>query len=286
MSSFIQLAIYGFTNGVAYAIFALGLTLILGVMGIINIAHGELYMLGAMIYCSLIYYTGVTYITAAIVSIAVICLVGIICSRIAVEPLLDVANPLLATLLSTLAMSMIFMYSGVLIWGAKTVPAELPFKGEIRLGAFYIPIARIVLSAVGGVVIVLLYLFVGRTRLGKVIRASAQNRLAATLVGINLKRVYSVSFSLAAGLAGLSGVLMAPIWVSNPFMGQLMIVKGFAVVIVGGMGNILGAILIGFLLGIAESFFGYFVSVYFRESLGYALMIIMLMVKPKGLFYR
>ena len=279
-------AIYGVTTGVAYAVFGLGLTLILGVMGIINVAHGELYMLGAMLYCSAIYYLGMHYLLAAPIAIVLICVLGAVCSRVAVEPLLSSSNPLLTTMLSTLAISMSFMYSSLLVWGAQTVPADLPFTGQLYFGYLYIPVGRLVLTIVGSVVILLLHFFVERTSFGKTLRATAQNKLAATLMGIDLKRVYSLSFIIAAGLAALAGILVAPIWTSNPFMGQLMILKGFVVVIVAGLGNIKGAILVGLFLGIAETFFGHFVSMYYREGLGYAIMVITLLLRPRGLFYR
>jgi branched-chain amino acid transport system permease protein len=278
--------IYGSTTGVAYVVFALGLTLVLGVMGIINVAHGELYMLGAMLYCSAIYYVGLNFFLAALVVIVLVCALGAICSRVAVEPLLNSQNPLLTTMLSTLAISMSFMYGGLLVWGAKTVPADLPFTDQLRLGALYVPEGRLVLTVVGSVTILLLYLFVEKTEWGKVIRATAQNKLAASLMGINLRKVYGLSFTIAAGLAALAGILVAPIWTANPFMGQFMILKGFVVVIVAGLGNIRGAIVVGLLLGIAETFFGHFVSIYYREGLGYAIMVITLLLKPKGLFER
>lgn len=277
---------YGVTTGVAYAVFSLGLTLILGVMGIINVAHGELYMLGAMLYCSAIYYLGMNFLLAAPVAILAVCVIGAICSRIAVEPLLMSSNPLLTTMLSTIAISMSFMYGSLLVWGAKTVPADLPFVGQVSFGPLFIPTGRLVLTIVGLLAIVLLYLFVGKTQTGKVIRATAQNRFAASLMGIDLKKVYGLAFTIAAGLAALGGILVAPVWTSNPFMGQLMILKGFVVVIVAGMGSIRGAILVGILLGLAETFFGYFVSMYYREGLGYGIMVIMLLLRPKGLFER
>lgn len=279
-------AIYAVTTGITYVVFALGLTLILGVMGIINVAHGELYMLGAMLYLSAIYYFGMNYLLAAPIAIVLISVIGFICSRIAVEPLLDSPNPLLTTLLSTLALSMSFMYGGVAIWGSETVPADLPFTGKLQLGPLSIPEGRLVLTVVGLVAILLLYFFVERTQLGKVIRATAQNKLAASLMGINLNRVYGLSFTIAAGLAALGGILTAPVWTSYAFMGQVMILKGFVVVIVAGLGSIRGAILVGLLLSIAETFFGYFVSIYYREVIAYAIMVIILLVRPRGLFYR
>jgi branched-chain amino acid transport system permease protein len=159
-------------------------------------------------------------------------------------------------------------------------------QGEYHWAGLLIPKGRVGLSIIGAVATCSLYLFLEKTVMGKVIRATSQNRLAASLMGINLRRVYTFSFAIASALAGLAGVLVAPVWVSNPFMGQSMILKGFIVVIVGGLGNIRGAILIGLMLGIAEAFTGYFVSVYYREIMGYILMILILIVKPKGLFAR
>jgi branched-chain amino acid transport system permease protein len=258
----------------------------LGVMGILNVAHGEIYMIAAMAYCSFIYYFGLNFFLSAILAIAFAAALGIVCSKIAVEPLLKSQNPLLAIILSTLAISMMLLNGSVLYWGATTVPAKLPLQGEYHWAGLLIPKGRVCLSIIGAVATCLLYLFLEKTVMGKVIRATSQNRLAASLMGINLRRVYTFSFAIASALAGLAGVLVAPVWVSNPFMGQSMILKGFIVVIVGGLGNIRGAILIGLMLGIAEAFTGYFVSVYYREIMGYILMILILIVKPKGLFAR
>ena len=279
-------SIYAITTGIAYVVFALGLTLILGVMGIINVAHGELYMLGAMLQLTGIYYFGMPYLLATILAIALVCLLGFICSKMAVEPLLGSRNPLLATLLSTLAISMSLMYGSVLVWGSQTIPADLPFTGSFQLGPFAVPAGRVILSVVGLTAILILYLFVEKSQLGKVVRATAQNKLAARLMGINLKKVYGLSFTIAAGLGALAGVLVTPIWTSNAFMGQTMILKGFVVVIVAGLGNIRGTILVGLLLSLVETFFGYFVSIYYREVIAYVIMIVALLLRPRGLFYR
>jgi len=286
LGTLIYQVFYGLTTGIGYVVFALGLTLMLGVMGILNVAHGEVYMISAMVYCSLIYYLGLNALLSAILAIAFVCALGIVCSKIAVEPLLKSQNPLLAIILSTLAVSMMLLNGSVLLWGATTVPAHLPLQGEFHVGGLLIPKARVGISILGAAAICLLYLFLEKTAMGKVVRDTSQNRLAASLVGINLRRIYTLSFAIASVLAGLAGVLVAPIWVSNPFMGQSMILKGFIVVIVGGLGNIKGAILIGVLLGLAEAFTGHFVSVYYRETMGYVLMILILIVKPKGLFAR
>jgi branched-chain amino acid transport system permease protein len=285
-STLLYQVFYGFTTGVGYVVFALGLTLMLGVMGVLNVAHGEIYMISAMVYCTLIYYLGLNFFISAVLAIAFVCVLGIVCSKLAVEPLLESRNPLLAIILSTLAVSMMLLNGSILLWGAQTVPAQLPLQGELRVWDLLIPKARVGLSIVGAAAVCLLYLFLEKTVMGKVIRAASQNRLAASLVGINLRSVYTFSFAIASVFAGLAGVLVAPIWVSNPFMGQSMILKGFIVVIAGGLGNIKGAIFIGLLLGLAEAFTGHFVSVYYREIMGYILMIMILIVKPKGLFVR
>jgi len=283
---FAQQALCGLTNGMAYAMFAIGLTLIFGVMGTLNIAHGEIYMLGALAFSSFVTYLGINYLLAALITLALLGVAGIAISRIAVLPLLNSPNPLLSVLLSTIGVSIFLTNIALSIWGASTVPLEFPLRGGIPVGAMELSWARIAISGVSVVVIVTLHLFLSRTLMGRKIRAVAQNRIGARLVGINLDREYSLAFGIGCALAALAGILSAPVWVASPYLGQSMILTGFVVVIVGGLGSIRGALVVGLLLGILQSIFGYFLSVYYRDAFTFAVLIITLLLKPGGLFQR
>lgn len=283
---FAQQALCGLTNGMAYAMFAVGLTLIFGVMGTLSIAHGEFYMLGALVFCSFVTYLGINYLLAALATLALLGVAGIAVSRIAVLPLLDGPNPFMSVLLSTIGVSIFLTNIALSIWGASTVPLEFPLQGGIPVGIMELSWARIVISGVTVVVMVTLHLFLSRTLMGKKIRAISQNRIGASLVGINLNWEYSLTFGIGCALAALAGTLSAPIWVASPYLGQTMILTGFVVVIVGGLGSIRGALVVGLLLGVLQSIFGYFLSVYYRDALTFAVLIITLLLKPRGLFQR
>lgn len=281
----IQQLFYGLTTGMGYAMFSLGLTLILGVMGTLNIAHGAFFMLGALTISSLFTYLGLNYILAAVLSVALIGIVGMIVCRIVVEPLLDHPNPLLTGMLATLAVSIIITHSAIAIWGTNIIPLQFPLERGIFLSdSRYLSWARIILFIVGCVTFIFFYLFLTKSRMGKNIRAISQSRIGASLVGINFRRCYALTFGISSALAALAGVLLAPIWLASSLIGQSMLLKGFIIVIVGGLGSVKGAIIIGLLLGLIEIIFGYYGSMYYRDAFSYALMIVILLVKPKGIF--
>ena len=283
----VQQLFYGLTTGMGYAMFSLGLTLILGVMGTLNIAHGAFFMLGALTISSLSTYLGLNYILSAVISVVMIGIIGMIVSRLAVEPLLDHPNPLLTGMLSTLGVSIVFTHAAIAIWGTNIVPLQFPLEGGVSLGeSQYLSWERIALFIVGCITFIIFFLFLTKTRMGKNIRAISQSRIGASLVGINFRRSYALTFSISAALAALAGVLLAPIWLASSLVGQSMLLKGFIIVIVGGLGSIKGAIVIGLLLGLIETIFGYYGSVYYRDAFSYGLMILVLLLKPKGIFVK
>ena len=273
----------GLANGVAYVIFALGLTLIFGVLKVTNIAHGEFFMLGAMILVSLQQLLGLHFFIALILSALVVSVLGFVSNRIAVRPLLA-ASPL-STLLSTLAVSYILLNASILVWPfPKNV--HPPVSGTLDLWGVRITGASLVTFGLGAIVIAGLYVFLSRVKMGKEIDATSQNMVGASLTGINVKKVYDLTFVIAAALAAIGGGLVAPLWQANTSMGQYVLLKGFAIVVVAGMGNVLGCLWVGLLAGIAEALFGQYVAMYYKEGFLFGVMIISLLIKPEGLFTR
>lgn len=273
----------GLVNGVAYALFALGLTLIFGVLRVINIAHGEFFMLGAMMLWSFQEFLGMNFFLALVPAVLLSGALGFICNRLAIRPLLTA--PPLNTLLSTLAVSYILVNASIILWPyPKTV--EVPFTGILKLGGIHITEASLMSLALGAIVIAGLYFFLTRARRGKEIEATAQHMVGASLVGINVKGVYDLTFVIAAALAAIGGILVAPLWQAHTMMGQYVLLKGFAIVVVAGMGNVLGCLWIGLLAGVGEALFGQYVSMYYKEGFLYGVMIVMLLWKPQGLFLR
>jgi branched-chain amino acid transport system permease protein len=273
----------GAVNGVAYVLFALGLTLIFGVLEVTNIAHGEFFMLGAMLLATLEEFLGINFFVALIPAVLIVAGIGLVAHRVAIRPLLA-ADPL-STLLSTLAVSYILLNASILFWPfPKTVQTPLP--GILNLGGVRITEASLASFALGGLIIAGLYLFLARVRMGKEIDATSQNRVGASLTGINVNNIYELTFILAAALAAFAGGLVGPLWQANTTMGQVVILKGFAIVVVAGMGNVMGCLWVGLLIGIAESLFGQYVAMYYKEGFIFGIMIISMLLRPEGLFGR
>ena len=278
-----QQAWNGLANGVAYVIFALGLTLIFGVLKVTNIAHGEFFMLGAMALVSFQELLGINFFIALILSTLLAAGLGFVSNRIAVRPLLA-ASPL-STLLSTLAVSYILLNTSIIIWPfPKSV--RPPISGTLDLGGIRITSASLISFGIGGLVIAGLYLFLSKLKLGKEIDATSQCRVGASLTGINVKKIYDLTFVIAAALAAIGGALVAPLWQANTSMGQYVLLKGFAIVVVAGMGNVLGCLWVGLLAGVSEALFGQYVAMYYKEGFLFGVMIISLLLKPEGLFTR
>jgi len=273
----------GLANGVAYVIFALGLTLIFGVLKVTNIAHGEFFMLGAMALVSFQELLGINFFIALILSTLLVAGLGIVSNRIAVRPLLA-ASPL-STLLSTLAVSYILLNTSIIIWPfPKSV--RPPVSGTLDFGGIRITAASLISFGIGGLVIAGLYFFLSKLKLGKEIDATSQSRVGASLTGINVKKIYDLTFVIAAALAAIGGALVAPLWQANTSMGQYVLLKGFAIVVVAGMGNVLGCLWVGLLAGVSEALFGQYVAMYYKEGFLFGVMVISLLLKPEGLFTR
>jgi branched-chain amino acid transport system permease protein len=282
-STFLQQFWNGLVNGVGYVQFALGLALIFGVLRVINIAHGEFFMIGAMVVASLQQLFGLNFFIALIPSVILVSALGIICNRVAVRPLLDA--PELSTLLSTLAISYILLNAGRVIW-PHPMTVKTPFTEILKLGDIRITESSLMSVFLGGLIIAALYYFLTKIRMGKEIQATAQNRTGANLVGINVKGIYDITFIISAALAALGGISVAPVWQPQTMMGQYVLLKGFAILVVGGMGNVTGCLVIGLATGIVEAFFGNYVSIYYKEGFLFIIMIVMLLLKPQGLFVR
>ena len=273
---------YGLINGASYVIFAIGLILIFGVMSVFNIAHGEIAMIGAMFAYALMTYLGLNYFLALPLAIALVGGCGVILNRVAIKPLRT--SPL-SVYLSTIAVGFILLNGDIAIFGINVYRVTPPFTGRAaQVAGVVISQEAVLLLLLGAAGMVALHLILTKTWLGKTMRATAQNSTGASLIGINTNRVYDSTLFVASALAALAGVLIATVWTVSPYMGQRLLLKGFVVVILGGMGNIMGVVAIGLGIGILEALFGTFVSPFFREAFIYGIMIVVLMLKPEGLF--
>lgn len=281
---FAQMLWYGIERGVIYVVFAMGMTLCFGVMGIINFAHGELCMLGAMLVYSLMTFVGVPFFPAAAISIVSVAIFGIIFNRVAVQPLI-VKNPW-SVLISTIAVSWILIHGGYAVWGPYSYRLDFPFPQVLNLGGVCISVGGITVVIVAAIAVAALYLFLAKAKIGKVMRATSQNPTGASLVGININRTYVYTMIVASALAAIAGIFLFPILASSPSMGQSVLIMGFVIVIVGGMGNVTGCVIIGLLIGILETLFGQYVNMLFRGAFIYSIMILVLLVRQQGVFAR
>lgn len=275
----------GLINGSFYALLSLGLAVIFGLLNIINFAHGAQYMMGAFVAWMLLTYLGVNYWWSLILVPLVVGVTGIVLERLMLARLyhLDHLYGLLLTFGLALIIQGLFR-NGYGVSGLPySIPAEL--SGGVNLGFMFLPIYRgwVVLASL--VVCLGTWFAIERTRLGAYLRAATENPALVGAFGINVPRMITLTYGFGVALAALGGVLAAPIYSVNPNMGADLIIVVFAVVVIGGMGSILGAILTGFGLGIVEGL----VKVFYPEASAVAVFVIMalvLLIKPAGLFGR
>ena len=274
----------GLLNGSIYVIFAAGLSLVFGVMRVINMAHGELTMLGAMLLYTVTTWMGLGYFAGAALVVAIMALVGFVVNRVTVRPFLGQSE--LVVILSTVALSFVLLNGSLVVWGSEPKGVDEPFNRILEFGGVHITTAGLLLVGVCFAAVLALYLMLSHTKLGKKTRATGQNLLGARLIGINTTAVYDSTLMIASGLAALAGVLIVLVSTSSPNLGQPLLITGFAVVIVAGMGNVGGAVVVGLFLGITEALFGQFISTYYRQGYLYVVMIAVLLLRPQGLFGR
>lgn len=283
MDLFPQFLANGLVMGVFYALSALGLTLIFGLMRVVNFAHGEFYMLGGVSGWFVTNHLGLDFFSGLIVVAAAMAAVGWLVDRFLIERVRGQGEE--PGVLLTIGLS-IFLVNGTLL---LVGPAPMKVAGAMAEGPlFFGPIAvtklRLLAVAVGIALIVGAHLLIRRTRLGAAMRATFQDPMAASLAGIRTGHVYAATFALGCTLAALSGMLLASIYSAQASVGGLISLKSFVVVILGGMGSFAGAIAGGLLLGVAEAMWGGYVSMGMVDVIGFVLVILILLFRPQGLF--
>ncbi len=276
---FLQQILNGLVTGSTYALVALGLVLIFGVLGIPNFAHGTLFMLGAFLGFVLVTNLHLNYFLGMILSMACLALVGM-----AVEwfPFRQMRKaPILNLMIASLGVYIIVEEVALLIWGEQPRLIPFPFKGvNLETRGLSISLHRVLVVLITLLTILLTHLFVKKTRIGKAMRAVACDKEAAETMGININLISTATVSIGTALAALAGVLIGSLFYVNTTMGAMPIIKAFVIIIIGGVGNILGAILGGFLLGIAESIGSGYLSADYKDSFAFAILIVYLLFNP------
>lgn len=268
-----------------YAAMMLGFSVIWGVMGVINLAHGEVIMLGAYLAWVLNENYGVDPFVSLLIVMPVMFIVGYLLQLILINRVVD--RPILVSLLVTFGLSIVFSNIAKLIFSADPRLTDTALSGAWSLGGVTFPVTKTAIMAVALVIMASLHLFLQRTKTGKSIRAAAQNKQAAKIVGIDIDKIYALTFGICIAITAAAGALISPTQAVFPFMGPPLTIRAFTITALAGLGSIRGALMGGVLLGIVESMIGVYVSgigTNLAIIASFALLVVVLITRPQGLF--
>ena len=273
----------GLINGCFYAILSLGLSIIFGLLGIVNLTQGAFYMVGAFFAWMLLYMLGIGYWGALILAPLGVAVIGMILEFLLIRRIYQLDHSY--GLLLTFGLLLIIQGSFVYVFGTAGQPYPIPeeLRGGYNLGFMFLPKYRVWVVLAALVLCFATWFAIERTPLGRTLRAATENPALTRAFGINVPRLVTIGFGVGVGLSGLAGVLAAPIYVVSPLMGADIIIVVFAVVVIGGMGSILGSITTGVSLGLLEGL----TKAYYPQASGtviFVMMILVLLVRPAGLF--
>ena len=283
MHVFLEAGIIGISLGAQYALLALGFTLIFGILGVVNFAHGGFYMLGGYIAYVCVSSIGLPYPVAVLIAVLATGALGWLFELLLIERLVD---DHLATLMLTLALYLIISTGVLAVFGPISMEFSFPVSGAFRAGPIYVPRENLIVLAICLIALGGLWLILFRTDLGRALRALADDRAVARAQGLHPRLLFPLAFALATGLAGLTGALVTPILSLSPGVGDPVLATSFLTVILGGLGSLGGAALAAFVVGIVEAY----TSVYFGGSVGalvlFVLVLLLLVFRPTGLLGR
>lgn len=283
MESFAQSVVSGVLTGSLYAMIAVGLTIVFGVMRIINLAHGDMVMLGMFgAYWSHTLW-GIDPFLSVVIWAPLMFGGGMLVQRFLLQEV--IAKGELNTLLYTAGLSLLIANLALLFWTGDYRTLNLDYASmPARPFGVAVPIPLAVAFFMAIAITTALYLLLARTDIGRAIRATAQNSESAALMGVDVRRINMITFGLGTALAGAAGVLLVPSLYLYPTVGEILIVKCFVIVVLGGLGSVPGAIAGGVLLGLVESLGAVYVSVAYKDTIGFVLFLLVLLFRPAGLF--
>ena len=285
MDQFLQHLVNAVILGGTYALLGIGLTLIFGIMRVVNFTHGELYAFGAYAVYLLAATLGLNFFLALAVAILAGALIGALIEIALVRPMrgADIDTVMLMMIGAWIVMqnSELFFWGGV----AKAVVTPFP-DAPLVIGPVSVSWVRVFVLIVALMLIAGSYLLIHRSRLGKAMRATFQDTETAALMGVHIKGIHTATFALGSGLAAAAGALLGPVFLVTPSMGDLASLKAFAIVILGGLGNITGATIGGFVLALVEELGAGYVSSGYRDAMGFLIIVAVMLFKPTGLFAR
>ena len=283
---FFQQLVNGVMLGSAYSLIALGYTLVFGVLGLVHLAHGEVFMIGAFVGLAAVWWTGGGVVTALVSALVGAALLGVLVELVAFRPIRARGGHFLAPMISTIGVGIVLQEVATKIFGGELVGFPLRMEAmSWTMGGVTVTSVQLLILGISIGLMVLLHVFVSRARLGMAMRATSESLLAARLLGIRTNRIIVLTFAIASGLGGVAGVLVGLTFNAiSPFMGIDMGVKGLAIMLLGGLGNIYGAMAGGMILGVIEVLSVAYLASSWRDAFAFAVMILILLFRPQGLF--
>ncbi|MFP4037589.1 MAG: branched-chain amino acid ABC transporter permease [Desulfobacteraceae bacterium] len=282
-SFLLQSLINGLLIGGVYSLVAIGLNMIFGVMKIINFAHGSLMMAGMYVCYWAVRMGGIDPYFSIILVIPLLFIIGLLIQRFLINPIIDA--PEHNQLLLTLGVSLFLENLALFLWSPDYRVLQTGYAGiNFYFGDISISLVRVLAFIISIIGTVLLYLLLTRTDLGKAIRAASEESIGAMIVGINVRRIYLISFGIGAACAGVAGAAVAPFFPVYPTIGSLFVITAFVVVVLGGMGSFIGAFAGGLIIGVAESMGAVFLPPAMKSLISFIIFILILLFKPSGLF--
>ena len=285
VDEFLQHLLNAVMLGGTYALLGIGLTLIFGIMRVVNFAHGELYAFGAYAVYLVVAALGLNFFLGLVVAVIAGALLGALIEIALLRPMrgADIDTVMLVMIGAWIVMQ----NTELLLWGGVAKAIVTPFpEAPLVIGPVSISWLRLFVLAAALILIAASYVLIQRTKLGKAMRATFQDADTAALMGVNIKGIFTATFAIGSALAAAAGALLGPVFLVTPTMGDLASLKAFAIVILGGLGNITGATVGGFILAFVEEIGSGYVSSGYRDAMGFLIIIIVLLFRPTGLFAR
>jgi len=285
MATFLQLLANGLVAGGGYVLAALGLTLVFGILDVINFAHGIFYTLGAYVALTAAQSAGFAFFPAMLIAMAAVAAVAVIAERIVFRPLRFMGH--MPAIIASMGLALVMGDAVRLVWTANPRYLPGPFASRVlNLAGIILSFQRLLILVVALILVAVLYLVIERTQLGLQMRALAQDPIGAKLSGTDVDRISAITFAIAGATAAAAGILISPVFALTPFAGDVVTIKSFAIVVLGGVGSIPGTIIAGLMLGVVESLTSGYVSVGLESLVAFVVLIATLLFKPSGLLGR